>query len=98
MNARMENLQPSPLSGKAQLVLLILAVAAFHIAYADPRLSPLILVYLGSLIELTRARTPRFAFYFGLVLGLLIFAPKLTFFYTIFGAAAFPLWLILAFW
>ena len=98
MNARLENLQPSPLSGKAQLALLILAVAAFHIAYSDPRFSPLILIYLGSVIELTRARTPRFAFYFGLALGLLIFAPKLTFFYTIFGAAAFPLWLILAFW
>lgn len=98
MNARLENLLPAPLSGKLQFLLVLTAVAAFHIAYFDTRFSPLILVYLACILELTRVSTARCAFYTGLALGLLIFVPKLTFFYTIFGPAAVPLWLILAFW
>src|SRR5438105_4541960 len=98
MNARAENLQPSLLALKAQVSLVIVAAAAFHVAFWHLLLAPFILVYLGCLIELTRARTPRSAFYSGIALGMLVFAPKLTFFYTIFNLAAVPLWLVLAFW
>jgi apolipoprotein N-acyltransferase len=56
------------------------------------------LIYLGCLVELTRTQNGRSAFYSGIALGFLVFAPKLTFFYTIFSMAAVPLWLVLAFW
>jgi apolipoprotein N-acyltransferase len=92
------NVESTRFSAKTQFGLIAIAAAAFHIAFANAALGPVILVYLGCLIELTRARTTRLAFYSGLVLGLLVFAPKLKFFYTIFGIAAAPLWLILALW
>jgi apolipoprotein N-acyltransferase len=83
---------------KSQFAFVLVAGVAFHIAFANEVFSPLILVYLGCLVELTRARTGRLAFYSGLLLGLLVFAPKLAFFFTIFSFAAVPLWLILALW
>lgn len=98
MHARAEKHQPSPLSVKSQLFIVIIAAAAFHLAFSSVAVAPLIVVYLACLIELTRARTARLAFYSGIVLGMLIFAPKLIFFYTIFNMAAVPLWLVLAFW
>ena len=98
MNARAQKTIGSALSAKSQFAFVLIAAAAFHSAFAHRQLAPLILVYLGCLIELTRAETPRGAFYFGLALGFLVFAPKLAFFYNIFGPAAVPLWLVLAFW
>jgi apolipoprotein N-acyltransferase len=98
MKSRGENSEPSLLNAKSQFALVLVAAAAFHMAFASPWLSPFILVYLGCLIELTRAQTPRLAFYSGLLLGVLVFAPRLTFFFTIFNFAAVPLWLVLAFW
>jgi len=98
MKSRADGLEQSDLNPKSQIIYMAIAAAAFHAAFADAILSPLILVYLGCLIELTRARSQRLAFYSGLSLGLLVFAPKLRFFYTIFGVAAVPLWLVLAFW
>ena len=38
------------------------------------------------------------AFWIGLLVGLLCYAPQLTFFWSVFGVAATALWLILAFW
>ena len=87
-----------PLSRRAGLLLALLAVAAFHPAFLEPRLSPLVLVYLGALFSLRRLPTARSGFYTGLALGLGVFAPQLAFFWTIFGPAAAALWLILAFW
>jgi apolipoprotein N-acyltransferase len=98
MNLRRENLEPSPLLNRAQFALVVLAASAFHLSFAQPLFSPCILIYLGALIELTRAKSGRLAFYSGFVLGLLVFAPRLMFFYTIFGFAAVPLWSVLAFW
>jgi apolipoprotein N-acyltransferase len=77
---------------------MLLGPISFHLAFAHWLLAPLILVYLGALVELSRQGTPRAAFYFGLVFGLLVFVPKLGFFYTIFNFAAVPLWTILALW
>src|ERR1041385_5047408 len=83
---------------RGQLALVVIAAGAFHLAFVDRVLAPVVLIYLSCLIELTRARRARLAFYSGLLLGFLVFAPRLSFFYTIFGLAAVPLWLVLAFW
>jgi len=42
--------------------------------------------------------SPRFAFYLGLTVGVGLYAPHLTFFWTLFGPAAVLLWMVLAFW
>jgi apolipoprotein N-acyltransferase len=93
--------ESQPIAARSLLktaIVLLGGAAAFHLAFALPLLSPLILVYFACLIELTINTSKRTAFYSGLVLGLLIFIPKLGFFYTLFNLAAFPLWLILALW
>lgn len=83
---------------KHALALVALAVASFHVAYCFSGCSFLIAVYLYCLCALTRLATDRRAFYCGLTMGMLVYAPQLYFFYTIFGAAAVALWLVLAFW
>jgi apolipoprotein N-acyltransferase len=88
----------SSLSGKLTLLLSLGAAAAFQLAYTFPAFSFLIVVYLGCLFELARLKTGRLAFYTGLAIGLLAFAPQLNFFWNIFGAAAIALWVVLAFW
>jgi apolipoprotein N-acyltransferase len=98
MDTRTGNPPAVFLSKKAAFAFLALAALAFHVSFADRALAPFVLIYLGCAIELTRAPSSRTAFYAGLVLGLLVFAPKLTFFYTIFGLAAVPLWFVLALW
>jgi apolipoprotein N-acyltransferase len=100
MTAHGNSLQPSVPSHKPkiQFALVLMAAVSFHLAFSSPLLAPLIVVYLGCLVELTRAHSARLAFYSGLAIGFLVFAPKLAFFYTIFGPAAVPLWLVLAFW
>lgn len=77
---------------------LLAGTASFHLAFAHPQLSFLIVVYFAALFELTRLSRARDAFYAGLVLGLMVFVPKLAFFYTLFDVGAAALWLILAFW
>jgi apolipoprotein N-acyltransferase len=74
------------------------AAVAFQLAYTFQALSFLVVVYLYCLVQLARLNTTRLAFYVGLLIGLSAFAPQLMFFWKIFGAAAIPLWLILAFW
>lgn len=54
--------------------------------------------FLLCLISLAKFGTTRQAFYFGLVIGMSIYPPQLWCFYTIFKAAAIPLWAIFAFW
>lgn len=76
----------------------ILAVAAFHLAYRFQIASPLVVVFLYSLIRLGELPTARIAFYTGLAVGVGIYAPQLGFFWTIFGTPAVTLWLVLAFW
>lgn len=77
--------------------LITIAAVSFHLAFVGG-LAFVMLGYFFALAELTRASTARAAFRTGLILGLLVFVPKLTFFYNIFGVAAVALWLILAFW
>lgn len=73
------------------------AVASFHLGFTFAPLCWLVLAYLGCLFALRRVATARQAFYFGLAVGLGVFVPQMTFLWGIFGPAAAPLWLILAF-
>ena len=87
-----------PFSWKRVLLLAVGSVVAFHLAYGFPPLSFLIVVFLYGLFRLTALPSPRKAFYFGLVIGYAVYAPHLTFFWTIFGWPAVALWTVLAFW
>ena len=79
-------------------MMILTAALAFHAAYLFESTRFLIGLFLFLLVPIARASTTRTAFYSGLILGLFIYAPQLSFFYGIFGAGAFALWLILAFW
>ncbi|MBN2498564.1 MAG: carbon-nitrogen hydrolase family protein [Deltaproteobacteria bacterium] len=74
------------------------AAAAFHLAFTFPWAGFLIAVYVFCLFNLARAPSLRMAFYPGIGLGLLLFAPQLWFFWGLFGPFAFLLWTILALW
>jgi apolipoprotein N-acyltransferase len=75
-----------------------IAAAAFHVAYASPHISFVIVLYLLGLLQLARAETWRMAFYPGLAVGLVIAAGRLAFFWKIFSGGAVALWLVYAFW
>jgi apolipoprotein N-acyltransferase len=74
------------------------AVAAFHLAYHWQSLALMIGFYLFAMASLLRLGSGRKAFYFGLIVGLGVYAPPLEFFWTVFGPAAMVLWVVLAFW
>src|SRR5436190_21740693 len=74
------------------------ALLAFHIAYALPQTGFLILGYLFALLQLSRARIWRRAYYSGLSVGLGIAAVQLSCFVQIFSFGAVALWLVYAFW
>jgi apolipoprotein N-acyltransferase len=83
----------------ARLVLWIMvAVAAFHAAYASAYASILVVLYLFALLQLARADRWRKAFYSGLAVGLLIAVVRLQFFWRLFSGGAVALWLVHAFW
>lgn len=86
------------MSWKRAILLAGGAAGAFHLAYSFPPLSFLIVVYLYGLLQLSGLPTGRRAFYFGLAIGYAVYAPHLTFFWTIFGWPAIALWTVLAFW
>lgn len=77
---------------------IVVAVAAFHAAYASAYASFLIALYLFALLQLARADQWRKAFYSGLTVGLLIAVVRLEFFWRIFSGGAGALWLVYAFW
>lgn len=103
MNATNPTMQPDfagqagRLSYTKAALLALGAGASFHLAFTFAPLCWLVLAYLGCLFELRRVSTARQAFYYGLAVGLGVFVPQMTFLWTIFGPAAIPLWLILAF-
>jgi len=86
------------LSWRRALRLAVGAVAAFHLAYTFPPLRFLMVVFLFFLFQLAALPTPRQAFYFGLTVGYVVYAPHLAFFWSIFGWPAIALWSVLAFW
>lgn len=74
-----------------------LSVLSFHLAFALGW-SGFILLFLFGIVGLTNLTSTRKAFYFGIVIGLLVYSPHLSFFWGIFGWMATVLWLVLAFW
>ncbi|WP_035605003.1 nitrilase-related carbon-nitrogen hydrolase [Haloferula sp. BvORR071] len=78
---------------------IVLSVGLFQAGLSFPQLSGwLVLLSLVFLLRLRRAATMRRAFYGGLLVGLGIVAPQLTFFFHVFGSLAFALWFALAVW
>ena len=75
----------------------VIAALAFHLAWAFPRLNALILIYATALLHLSAAPSARVSFRLGLLTGVLIFAPLLSWFWRIFGPTAIGLWLVLSF-
>ena len=102
MNELPPTLQPSasgqtrPLSSTKAALLALGAVAAFQLAFTFAALCWLVLAYLGCLFALRQVATARQAFYIGMAVGLGVFVPQMAFLWVIFGAAAIPLWVILA--
>jgi apolipoprotein N-acyltransferase len=70
------------------------AALAFGVAFAVKGGAAAVLVALPCLFMLGHIRSPRRAFYAGLVAGVLLYAPHLAFFYKVFGPAGALLWLI----
>src|SRR5436190_1937290 len=87
-----------PLPTRTAFALSLGAVAAFHLAYSFPALSVLIGVFVACLVPLSRLATSRRAFYFGLTIGLLVYAPHLWFFFSLFRWTAMALWIVVALW
>lgn len=85
------------LSWPIALAYAALSVVSFHLAFAMGW-SAFILLFLFGLVGLTTLGSSRKAFYFGVVIGLLVYSPHLSFFWGIFGWMATMLWLVLAFW
>jgi apolipoprotein N-acyltransferase len=86
------------LRSRTAVIVAVLGVAAFHLAYEFPALSFLMGVFCFCMIQLGRVRTARGAFYLGLAIGMALYAPQLWFFVGIFKAAAIGLWMICAIW
>lgn len=86
------------LSAWATLWFALAAILSFHLAYTMESCQILIVVFLYCLFHLANVQTSRRAFHIGLGIGLAIYAPQLSYFWTIFQAGAIPLWLILSFW
>src|ERR1043166_2284810 len=76
----------------------LIAILAFHGAYALPQTGFLILAYLIALLQLSRASTSRQAFYSGLAVGFGIAAIQMYCFVQIFSVGAVALWYVLGFW
>ncbi|MGZ4972414.1 MAG: nitrilase-related carbon-nitrogen hydrolase [Limisphaerales bacterium] len=73
------------------------SVLSFHLAFAVGW-SGFIILFLFGLGGLTNLDSGRKAFYFGVVIGLLVYVPHLAFFWNIFRWTAAVLWLVPSFW
>lgn len=82
----------------AALAVVVAAVTCYHVAWARPSWGWLAFGTAAGFFALRRLRSPRQAFYFGLLAGLGIFAPRTTFLWRIFGPATLALWAVMAFW
>ena len=86
------------MSSRLAGMLALLAVGFFHLAYAGAGAECSIFLFLTVLCLLAGIPSTRGGFYYGLCIGLAIYAPQLSFFWKIFGPGAVALWLILALW
>src|SRR5438067_6730862 len=87
----------TPLKPGWALLLVLLAGAAYWVAFSVPAGAPAALVAVPCVCLLARMRTSRQAFYTGLAAGILMYVPHLSFFASIFGWKAILLWLIAGF-
>jgi apolipoprotein N-acyltransferase len=78
--------------------LMALAIGGFHLAHSFPAFAWMVSLLPFSLIPFALHPNRRIAFYLPLLTGLGCYAPKLAFFWTIFGPGAIALWLVLSFW
>ncbi|HZK82708.1 MAG TPA: nitrilase-related carbon-nitrogen hydrolase [Humisphaera sp.] len=83
-----------PISPLTALLLALGAMAGYWFAFATTKGAAGILIALPCVFLLARLRSPRLAFYGGMGAGMAMYVPHLLFFRSVFGAAAFPLWLI----
>lgn len=101
-DTRHETVATSPhgdfLTARMTLLATLGAITSFHLAYTFGSLSFLIIIYLFCLFLLARVKSTRIAFYLGMFIGLATFAPKLAFFFKIFGPGAIALWLVGGVW
>lgn len=88
----------SYLSIPQALILAVVSVATFHLAFWNGSWSFLILVFLFCLFRLSSLKTGWQSFAFGVGIGLAIYVPYLSFFWKLFGAWSIALWLVLPFW
>ncbi|MDB6068535.1 MAG: Apolipoprotein N-acyltransferase-like protein [Pedosphaera sp.] len=98
MNITTTQSSPVRLPFKHALGLILAGAVAFQAAYTFAPCSFLIVIYLWCLFQLALLGSSRQAFYSGLMIGVLAYAPQSTFLWTIFGPAAIPLWFVLSFW
>jgi apolipoprotein N-acyltransferase len=82
---------------RSALIFGSIAAAGYWIAFSTRFGAAAILVALPCICVLGRLRTNRQAFYGGVALGVLIYAPPLCFFWSIFGPVAILLWLVAGF-
>ena len=80
------------------LALVGLGAGGFHLAFAFSSFAWLVVLLPFALIGLSRLPRWRMAFYPAVLMGLACYAPRLAFFWTIFGFGAVALWLVLALW
>src|SRR5262245_38643462 len=86
------------LNWQGRLFWLGVASASFHLAYVMPGGAFLMGVYVFGLFQLLRQKTRFQTMNTGWALSFLVYAPHLSFFWTIVGPAAAALWLVLGFW
>jgi hypothetical protein len=86
------------LSAWSTLWFAVTAILSFHLAYTVRHCQIWIVVFLYCLFHLANLGTSRRTFYVGLGIGMAIYAPQLTFFWTIFQGGAIALWVILSCW
>jgi apolipoprotein N-acyltransferase len=89
--------KPQRLSWAQGLGLVGATALSFHISYAVPSLSCLVVVYAYCLTALSGLPTARACFRYGFLAGLLTFGPQLFWFWQIFGPTAICLWAVLSF-
>jgi apolipoprotein N-acyltransferase len=94
-SASNENLKPPTWSTAS--VLTVVAAIGYWIAFSTQSGAAAIFIALPCVCRLARLRTTRRAFYWGLATGMLMYAPPLRFFWSIFGPLAILLWMVTGF-
>ena len=90
--------QSDVLNWRHRILWMTIAAGSFHLAYLVPACAWSIVGYVFALFQLSRQPNRLHAMNTGWLLAILVYAPHLFFFWTIFGPTAIALWLVLGFW